>query len=592
MHTPLPFAALESRTLLAGVQTFIDSDGDEVTVRLSGPGTLSVSLTGQTGPITGLGLTGTTPASRLSISVKQAGGGNGQVLLNEVNTTPGLVLGALDAKAANLQDCTLDLAAITRFIVRDISNSDLNLATPAGKSVSIIARDLIDANFQVTGEVSSLAVLTSDTSTDVVASGRIAKIVITDLAGEWSAATYGVVTISNLFTGELQNTAVDAKGVAFSSVFIGFGEGGFLGRPGGNGTGLINRLTISNWIDQDGGLQGRIFASGIGTLRVTGTLALEFIELSEAPAAFSIKSAFIQTLDTEIRLAARVGAVRIGTSLEGARFLGGTNTVDVRSLTFFDDGQVRGEYRMATLGSLRTGTGLNSQWIFTGQDSRGYSVRSMTLDALFGSISTPPGAGIRSLRTSRIDGATIDAGFIDSLRVQDRFSNQELTQTEIRLRGQNAKGFALTSALVGGTVTDSLITTDTGNVGSFTAGSFRNSQFYVARDPLATIFFDSQAGIGNAGVLSRFRLTDSVPADGSAFAPTSFVRAGTISSVIINGDIDDQNLAVQFGFGARVFGAFTMRTAQGATFKPVISPTPGDTIPLGVDSEFVIRVFA
>lgn len=592
MRNPHPFAALESRTLLAGVQTFIDSDGDEVTVRLTGPGTLSVDLTGQAGPITGLGLAGTTPASRLSISVKQTGAGDGLVGLSGVTTSPGLVLGAFDAKAANLQNCTFDFAAITRFIVRDIEDADITLATPAGKSLTIIARNLGDADFQITGQVSSFTARSSAASVDVVASGRIARLVITDLAGEWRAPTFGSVVISNLFTGELQNTAVDAKGVAFSSVFIGFGEGGFLGRPGGNGTGLINRLTISNWIDQDGGPQGRIFASGIGTLRVTGTLALEFIELSEAPAAFSIRSAFIQTLDTEIRLAAPVGAVRIGTSLQGARFLAGTNNVDVRSLTFFDDGQVRGEYRMATLGSLRTGTALNSQWVFTGQDSRGYSVRSIALDALFGSISTPPGAGIRSLRTSRIEGATIDAGFIDSLRVQDRFSSQELTQTEIRLRGQNTRGFALTSALVGGTVTDSLITTDTGNLGSFTAGSFRNSQLYVARDPQATIFFDSQAGIGNAGVLSKFRLTDSVPADGAAFAPTSFVRAGTISSVFINGDIDDQNLDVQFGFGARVFGAFTMRTAQGATFKPVILPAPGDTIPLGLDSEFVIRVFA
>ncbi len=66
--------------------TFIDSTGDLVTVRLSGPGTGEIWLTnGDSGDATELSLTGTTRRSKLKISVKKTRNGQNETFIGELD---------------------------------------------------------------------------------------------------------------------------------------------------------------------------------------------------------------------------------------------------------------------------------------------------------------------------------------------------------------------------------------------------------------------------------------------------------------------------------------------------------------------------
>jgi hypothetical protein len=89
--------------------SFLDEDGDSVTVTLKGPGNMDLTLAnGDTGPVEAIELSGTDSSSFLKIVVKPAVTGDGLLSVGEI-TSDGL-LARIDAPACDLDGAGLDLA--------------------------------------------------------------------------------------------------------------------------------------------------------------------------------------------------------------------------------------------------------------------------------------------------------------------------------------------------------------------------------------------------------------------------------------------------------------------------------------------------
>ncbi len=83
------------------VASFLDEDGDSVTIALTGLGAMNLTLANRdTGPLDAIELSGTDPSSALKITVKQASGGDGLLTVGQIAGDG--TLGRLDAPACDL----------------------------------------------------------------------------------------------------------------------------------------------------------------------------------------------------------------------------------------------------------------------------------------------------------------------------------------------------------------------------------------------------------------------------------------------------------------------------------------------------------
>ena len=102
---------LEARIAPASVIAFTDADGDLFKVKITGPGTATVTLLDPdhdgNGAIDSIVLADTKTKSVLKISVTQAGAGDGRV---DVGAIMGAKIGSINALKANLTGAGLDFS--------------------------------------------------------------------------------------------------------------------------------------------------------------------------------------------------------------------------------------------------------------------------------------------------------------------------------------------------------------------------------------------------------------------------------------------------------------------------------------------------
>ncbi|HEX3151732.1 MAG TPA: Calx-beta domain-containing protein [Gemmataceae bacterium] len=129
--------------------SFPDTDRDQVTLKLSGPGTLNYYLSNGTGPIAEIDLAGTDPLkSALSVAVKKVGG-DGRVQIEAINETDGTGVKSLALAKADLVGAGI---AINGFVgalsIGAIANgADLTLTgspPKAGMTMKITAGVIAD----------------------------------------------------------------------------------------------------------------------------------------------------------------------------------------------------------------------------------------------------------------------------------------------------------------------------------------------------------------------------------------------------------------------------------------------------------------
>lgn len=129
---------------LASGVPFTDADGDQVTLKLSGPGTLNYYLTDGKGPIAEIDLAGTDPLkSTLSVAVKKMGG-DGRTQIDEIVETDGTGLKSLALAKADLVGGGININGfVGSLAVGAIPNGgDIALAGPppkAGQTMKITA---------------------------------------------------------------------------------------------------------------------------------------------------------------------------------------------------------------------------------------------------------------------------------------------------------------------------------------------------------------------------------------------------------------------------------------------------------------------
>lgn len=113
------FDALEPRAMLDATFNGTDSDGDLYTVTLKGAGTIDVLTTGggQLGSIDALTISGSDAATKVSISVKRAGGGNGRVSLQTLTASP---LDSFAAPSVDVVDGSLAFERVASLVLGDV----------------------------------------------------------------------------------------------------------------------------------------------------------------------------------------------------------------------------------------------------------------------------------------------------------------------------------------------------------------------------------------------------------------------------------------------------------------------------------------
>jgi uncharacterized protein GlcG (DUF336 family) len=127
----------------ASVYQYTDSDGDQVTVALRGPGSASLDLNDQ-GQVLSIALAGTQSASQLSVAVKRGPGGDGAASLQSIT---GSGVGNLLAPRVRLVGVGLQLdAAPAKISLLSLENgADLQLGPAPGTAPGAVVIDLQDA---------------------------------------------------------------------------------------------------------------------------------------------------------------------------------------------------------------------------------------------------------------------------------------------------------------------------------------------------------------------------------------------------------------------------------------------------------------
>jgi hypothetical protein len=584
--------ALESRVMLANTTVFTDADGDRVTVRLTGPGTATPTLSaGASGFIDFLALAGTTADSALTISVKKAGG-DGRVLALGVSSA---VLKSFVAPTTDLGiNASATFEGITRFSVGLIpAGAGFSLITPAGKPVAI-AVNLLAGNLVVTGAVSSLRAVSVFSSAAVNASSTMGPIRVTSgLAGDWRADNYARITTGADLSGEWRARTPNAKGYSFGAIRAQSVSGLYMDADEFNVFGRIASVTVALSV-----VNTQIIARGVDTLRVGGIAEDLELELNESdPAKFAIKSATILgSVDGEWDVGTRVGTLRFGQTLEGFEFNGG-NASHVGSITFLGNPFSRGDWSMTSLGALTSAGPVGGDWLFTGTiPGSNLGLRTATPARLLDGDFQLNAGGLGTLTTQEINNVDLRAEFFRTIVVKPGSQGQgDYRESFLAATGATGDGstnqWSITALSVRG-VSDNVGISTRSSVKSMTFGRFLDSRVIVgSTDPLMGVpAFGDTALLDASRRLGSFRVTAPFALGHPAVSGFPRVTAATIGRVFLNGEVNPE-LGGDHGFLAGVFTSITLRASDGArvTFAP-LTPSEGEFAPFAPSvSDFVFR---
>ncbi len=600
--------ALEPRQLLASLFNFTDTDGDIVTVKLTGAGTVTQNNDN-------FELNNTDAGSKLTLSVRQQGGGDGRFSFVGALGTPGggtAPLASLDARLVDfLATSTVDVRE-TKFVrVGTVSTGSVfNISTPTGGRVAINAvlgaRGFIDADplnptttaaFNVVGNVSSFIADNTLAGRVLAATGTVALIrTKTNLGGGFVALNYGNITAGGVLSARLAASTPDAKGFSFGTIrAIGGAADAGVGPGIQQPEGRIKAIIAPSW--SVGGIRG----TGIDLLRITGdfsplVLNLQNAEAGSVAAPFAIKTGFIGgQWDTQTNAGqpqvffnAPIGTLRIGSLGDNFGIDSIGSNVNVRNLAFTGNSPIVGEFEFNSIGTLSSRSALGGEWDLTGA-LNGFSIGTLRAPSLAAFDLEAPGA-VRAITTNAIQSSNLEAAAIATLSVRRGTGGQgNIGESSFNLNTDLGNGDAVRTFFVAGVMSNSLLTTQAGNIDRFTAGNIDDVQVFVKLSGWPD--FSSFAGFDSSGIIRRFTLTQRFADPGDAMVDSTVV-AGTISNIAIAGSVDLTNGGTAYGFGAATFGKITMRSTTGSILKPVVNSV-GDTNPFApTASDFIFRVYA
>lgn len=285
--------SLEPRTMLALAPVpgnrgeFTDTDGDRIVVQLTGPGALFVD---DTSVNEGVGADATTNASRLSISVRKAGGGDGRMVLEGLS-----VLGALKSLSASAVDFQfdgvfIDGACYDAKIGDLLLGADFELAPGAAGNIKFSARR-IDGGLLGSADLNFANMHVQSFSATLLQRGSLLARTIGTLKTVKSNLSDGRVLLFNATVSGTDDPILDVAAISIAGQWTN-SEWFIDGNAGKvtvhlvqssqfNGDGLLNSLTVKtdaqiglNWnrigkLTVGGRLGGAVNAEGVDALGVS-----------------------------------------------------------------------------------------------------------------------------------------------------------------------------------------------------------------------------------------------------------------------------------------------------------------------------------
>lgn len=371
-HHVEQFGALEPRRLLvvptpiAGNQaSFTDIDGDVVTVKLTGPGSLArVGVPGDAN--FALFGSNTTLASSLSISTKKIGAGNGRTFAQGISTGE---LGSLVAPGVDIGDGGLTFSGhVNSISILSIGSGNTTIGGGVGLATSITA---VDGLFSADTGEPGLHVLS--------APGKVLSITTRFLGARIEA---GVIKSLKLIDNPTNNTAVlnthfQLTGLpGFAQAMAGFSTSDLvlnlsIVAPGD--VGAMKMGTAENVsIEADGVVKSisvlrdadelDISARAIGALTVGGTLSGSDFDLVGGAG-----------------ITVAMGAIKIGQGTEVGFFAGGLRIASITAGSLFDTTIFAGSVgAISVAGSSALGRRGDAEMTITTSDT----TRATTLDKL------------------------------------------------------------------------------------------------------------------------------------------------------------------------------------------------------------------
>lgn len=589
---PHHLLSLEPRTLLANTVVFTDEDGDVVTVKLTGPGTVTPELSGGgTGFITVLNLADTTEASALSISVKtpSGSGGDGRVVMQNMNDTSELK--SFKAPTTDINsDAEIALTSITAFTIGNVGEDvTFNLTPPAGKPVAIVL-GVFNGDISVEGRVASMRLTRSEASADVNVGGSIGPVRCSEsLGGEWRADFFGNVTVADQLEARLITRTPDARGYTFGTIRAQEANAANLEDDNQSDYGRVRAIITE--FDWNGEL---IDVAGIDTLRIGDDFRPGEMNLrDEDPDVFSIKNGFINDdAEDEWRLGSKVGTLRIG-RVDELDVNSTSDNVHIGTLVFFQSDETHeGDWEVSSIRSLTAKGTLDGEieveGFVPGTDRSITTFKAEVMDDL----EVEAEGGVGSLTANLINGCDVLVRYFGTVSVKSGAAGAgDLFATDLRANGSDAGGFSLRTLRVAGQSSDSTIMTRS-DIKSLTFGRFFDTIVFAGHTNVDAFThpafgdlanFDATRSIGSFTVTQAFNAID--PALGNGVR----VTAGTITKIAVNGFTNPDNGGNTHGFISFNFGSIKMKNVDGSSLNVVIT-VGGDINPFApAASDFVFR---
>lgn len=569
--------ALEPRRLLAFDQSFTDVDGDTYRVEVIGNGTavVSPSIDANNGFIDAMTVSGTDAASRLRITVTQVGAGDGRVGVSVFTASilRSAAMGGVDARP----DADIEFENVGQLVfgdVRDDAVFDVSVNAPALPSlgtrtavlrdvgdnptvrfgaalVALTVRDVFDANFafgsgvgtitansfaadidvegpvneikvaataaisgSINGDLKKISAATFNNaggSLDIVGVvGTLVSAGIND--GQFQAHRYGTVTASEL-RGVLFASTPDASGVSFKTIKAPGGlNTAVIAIPFGGTGGRINTLTTGTWTSST------LVAGSIKSMKVTGDWLNSSMTLTGAPAGLTLGSMTITGVAIgTMSVRGDMGALKFGVIGSGSIFElnDDGNARHVKSITA--TGNVNPTVLrlfVGSVGAIAIGNNVGASQINLSATNR-QALGSLKVVGTVGTttITTHASQGIGSIRAAGMSTVTIDTAFIGAI-VLGTGVDGGLANSQITLRGADAKGMALRSAKLGFTMQGSTILTElgAGGLGAVIAKTFEGS--VLSAPTIGSITASGEPGLFGDVFTGMYVEADSAPAGG------------------------------------------------------------------------------
>lgn len=582
MRRPNDFEPLEARSLLANTLNFTDEDGDLVTVKLTGNGEVQATLSGgATGFINLLQLIGTDGKSALTITVKQAGGGDGRVRLEDVSSA---TLGKFTAKTTDIFD-DVSLSEVTSFTAGDVNDDSIDLDPPVGKTLSITARNLgEECDIRVDGDVKQIKVESADFDARVRVFGSVGSIRCSgNMSGDWIADSFGGVTVGEFFTGNILVRTPDVKGYTLGAFKAKAVKGGSIEVDTGGTPGRVKSIVTDLW----GG--GGIFARAIDTLKIKTDFSPGAAELTEnRDDAFSIKTATIGGVaNTQFELGAPVGTMKIFACGDGLDFDDNSGEVHVKSLTITGPDGARGSFAFTSIRTLKITAAMGGTWEMGGGDDLGRSIVSLKAGRI-DTVNFAASGGIGSMSVGSVGNSLITTFFVGTMTVKPgAFGDGSFGGTMMLVTGAGG-GLSIKSLSVKGACAGNDIRTF-GSIGTFSAASVNGLALNVG-DLSQSAFNEFADPTVEPSFISKFTLTAKFDTNAPAFRDSRII-AGTFEKIDIKGFTEPSTLLDVNGFAGVAFTSVTMKDLAGATIKPLVPNVNGLFNPFDpAASDFAFRV--